>query len=55
MIPCGGGLRSLGIRELFVEDDPFNLAGKLAYLGWIDGGLETVKQRRKSLVGSIGV
>jgi hypothetical protein len=49
MIPCGGGVRILGIRELLVEDDPFDLLGKLAYLGWIDGRLETIEQCCKSL------
>jgi len=45
MIPCGGSLRILGIRELFVEDDPFDLLGKLAYLGWINGLFETIERR----------
>jgi hypothetical protein len=48
-------LRILGIRKWLVEDDPFDLAGKLAHLGWINGGLETVQQRRKGLVGRVGL
>lgn len=50
MIPCGGGLRILGIHELFVENDPLELIGKLTNLGGIRGRLEAAEQRLKGLV-----
>jgi hypothetical protein len=51
--PCGGGLRILGIRELFVEDDPFDLVGKLSDLDRIDSRLEAVKQLGEGFVRGV--
>jgi hypothetical protein len=49
-IPSGGGLRSLGIRELSMEDDPLDPIGELPYLNRIDTRPQAIQQRRKSLV-----
>lgn len=54
MIP-GGGSRILGIHELFVENNPFDLVGKLAYLVRISGPLKTFQQGRKGLVRGVGL
>ncbi len=40
-MPGGGGLRSLGILELFVENYLFDLMGKFAYFFGVGGYFET--------------
>lgn len=53
MMPRGGGLRILGIRELLVEDDPLDLVGKLANLVRIFCSFEPLQEDGQGFVGGI--